>query len=79
MEDVLYEWTYPESGKSIVTAADMTLSQFDLIGWSHNSTVKTKHTGESFKNNKANKTNYYAMKTIGRCGIISGRKGVSDD
>lgn len=46
MDDVIYEWTNPESGKSIVTAADMTLSQFDLTGWSHNITVKTKHSGE---------------------------------
>ena len=45
IDDVIYAWTIPDNSKSIVTASDMTLSQFDLIGWSHKNETKIRYSG----------------------------------
>ena len=45
IDDVVYVWTTPGNAQSIVTASDMTLSQFDLIGWSHTNDSKRRYSG----------------------------------
>jgi hypothetical protein len=47
--DVIYWWTYAsETGRSIMMASDMTLSQFDLIRFPHgNETQFQPHRGQS--------------------------------
>ena len=46
--DVIYSWTQSEKSP-IQTAADMTLSQFDLIGYPHSNQNSSRPNGGEFK------------------------------